>query len=567
MHAAQIASIDDIETLRRIALGSLDLVIARDALIAEHEALITAHRHALAEREAQLAERDMRIAERDARIAERDALISTHGRTIVFKDATIDALTQELARLRRLQYAAKSERFDPAQREMFDEAMAADLAAVEAQLDVLRAAVDAEREVPAKPRTPPQRRPLPPELERVEIRHEPASCACAACGGALHPIGEQVSEKLDLIPLKFFVRRHVYPQYACRACETVTAAPVAPTLIERGVAAPGLLAQVVIGKYVDHLPLYRQEKLFERAGLAIPRNVQAEWIGHIGVALAPLAAALKADLLTRPILHADETPVAQLDPGKGQTKRAYLFAYCSAEATGPPIILFDYGANRSGQHVRDFLGDWRGALMVDDFAGYKKLFEAGVTELGCFAHARRKFHDLYEASKSPIAAEALVRIQKLYWIEAEAREAALDAQARHRLRQAKARPLIDDLQRWLLTIRPTVLSASGTLNAIDYALKRWVALTRYLDDGRYPIDNNGIENAIRPIALGRKNWLFAGSERAGEREAVIMGLLATAKANGHEPHAWLSDVLTRLPTTKDRDIGTLLPHTWKPTTA
>ncbi len=221
--------------------------------------------------------------------------------------------------------------------------------------------------------------------------------------------------------------------------------------------------------------------------------------------------------------------------------------------------------------MREFRGPWRGALMVDDYGGYKKLFAEGVTELSCWAHARRKFHDLHVACQSPIAAAALARIQQLYAIEAEAREQGLHAEALHAQRQAKAKPRVDDLERWLRTIRPTVMGASGTLNAIDYALKRWTALVRYLDDGRRPIDdqrksprdNNPIENAIRPIALGRKNWLFPGSERAGERAAVIMGLLATAKANGHEPHAWLIDVLTRLPTTKDRDIGTLLPHTWR----
>ncbi len=358
MHAAQIESIDDIETLRRIAIGAIQL-----------------------------------IGERDAKLAASD-------RTIAYKTTENEALKLEIARLRRLQFAAKSERFDPAQQEIFDEAIAADLGAAEAKLDALIADADANADAgtPAKLRNIPQRRPLPPELPRVEVRHEPASCTCGSCGGALHPIGEQVSEKLDLEPLKFFVRRDVYPQYACRACETITAAPVAPAIIDRGIAAPGLLAQVVIGKYVDHLPLYRQEAMFERAGLAIPRNVQAEWIGRIGVALAPLAAALKADLLARPILHADETPVGQLDPGRGKVKRAYLFAYRSADHTGPPVILFDYGENRSGEHVREFLGDWRGALMVDDYAGYKKLFDRGVVELGCWAHARRKFHELHVAN-------------------------------------------------------------------------------------------------------------------------------------------------------------------------
>jgi transposase len=227
-----------------------------------------------------------------------------------------------------------------------------------------------------------------------------------------------------------------------------------------------------------------------------------------------------------------------------------------------PIVVFDYAPSRSGKHAAAFLGDWRGALMVDDFAGYKALFANGTTELGCWAHARRKFVDLHQASGSPIANEAIQRIAALYRIEAEARD--LDPDERQRWRQQHARPRIDDLKHWLTSLRPQLLGAGGTLTAIDYTLKRWAALTRYLDDGRFPIDNNVIENAIRPIALGRKNWLFAGSETAGRRAAAIMSLLATAKANGLEPHAWLTDVLTRLPTTLDRNIGKLLPHRWLP---
>jgi transposase len=226
-----------------------------------------------------------------------------------------------------------------------------------------------------------------------------------------------------------------------------------------------------------------------------------------------------------------------------------------------PIMVFDYAANRSGKHAQRFLGDWRGALMVDDYAGYKALFQREVTELGCWAHARRKFVDLHKASGSEIASEAMQRIATLYRIEAEARDLA--PEARYTYRRQNARPALDDLKRWLDLTRPQVLGASGTLTAIDYTLKRWAALVRYLEDGRFPIDNNPIENAIRPVALGRKNWLFAGSETAGRRAAALMSLLATAKANGLDPHAWLTDVLTRLPTMLDRDLGDLLPHRWQ----
>ena len=521
MDSSQLAAITDADVLREIVAQALD----------------------------QIAERDQSIAHFTTEIARRD-------HTIAYKSAEIARLTAEIARLRRVQFAARSEKMDPDQRALFEEAMAADLAAVEVQLQALQS--------PTAPRPrPPKRAPLPAELPRVETRHEPASCTCAQCGGALVAIGEHVSEKLDCKPLEFFVRRAVYPQYACRTCETVTAAPVAPAIIDRGIAAPGLLAQVAVSKYLDHLPLYRQEAIYARSGVTLGRTTLAEWIGRIGVALQPLVDALRRELLTRPVLHADETPVAQLDPGRGQTKRAYLFAYASAAATGaPPIVLFDYCASRSGQHAQHFLGDWRGRLMVDDFSGYKALFCTGITELGCWAHARRKYYDLHQASGSPVAQEALTRIAALYRVEAAARD--LSAEDRMAYRQEHAAPLLQSLKVWLDALRPTVPGASGTAKAIDYTLRRWSALTRYLEDGRDPIDNNRIENAIRPIALGRKNWLFAGSERAGQRAAAIMSLLATAKANGHDPHAWLTDVLTRLPTTLDRDIGTLLPTSWKP---
>jgi len=498
---------------------------------------------------AMVREQQALVAKRDSVIVDYKQAIAQRDHSIAFKDAKISKLTHEIARLRRVQFAAKSERMDPAQRELFDEAMAADIAALETELEALRE--------PAKPsdRKAPVRRPLPPELPRIETIHEPASCDCATCGAALVKIGEHVSEKLDVEPMTFFVRRDVHPQYACRHCETIVAEPVAPAILDRGIAAPGLLAQVAIQKYTDHLPLYRQEAIFARAGIPLSRTTLAEWIGAVGVALQPLVDALRTRMLQSPMLHADETPVAQLDPGAGKTKRAYLFAYrCPGTQ---PIVIFDYCASRAGKHAAAFLDGWQGALMVDDYSGYKALFATGITELACWAHARRTFVDTHKASGSPLAGEAIERIGELYAIEAKLRD--LDDATRLRERRKHLAPRLQAFKQWLDELQPKALGNSGLRRAIDYTRRRWPALVRLLDDGAWPIDNNPIENAIRPIAVGRKNWLFAGSETAGHRAAAIMSLIATAKANGLEPHAWLTNVLTRLPTTKDRDIDTLLP--------
>mgnify|MGYP001210573210 CR=1 FL=1 len=491
------------------------------------------------------------VREQVGRIGEQARALAERERTLREHERLIDTLKRQLAWLNRQRFGARSERMDGVQRELFEEAMAADIAAVEAELEAAQAASTPER----APRAKPRRRSLPPDLPRITTTHEPAQCECAGCGAALVRIGEHVSEKLDVKPAEFFVRREVYPQYACRACETVVAEVVAPAIIDRGLAAPGLLAEVAIRKYVDHLPLYRQEAIYARHGIELPRNLLADWIGRIGFALQPLVDALKARLLACPILHADETPVAELDPGAGKTHRAYLFAYRSC--AGPPIVVFDYCPSRAGRHARAFLGDWRGALMVDDYSGYDALFTDGITELACWAHARRKFFDAHAASASPIAQAALERINALYALEAKLRD--LDEGERQAMRQRHLVPAMAALKVWLEDLQPRVLGNSGLARAIAYTLKRWPALARVAEDGRYPFDNNPVENAIRPIALGRKNWLFAGSRSAGQRAAAIMSLLATAKANGIEPHAWLTNVLTHLPITLQRDIDTLLP--------
>jgi len=494
------------------------------------------------------------------KLAERDELIASQQRNLIYRQAKIDTLTAEIARLRRWKFGRSSEQLDPEQRALFEDALAEDIAAVEAQLEALTAPATA----PLQSRSPPQREPLPAHLPRVEHRHEPAACTCEICGGELVKIGEDVSERLDCEPVRFFVQRDIYPKYACRPCQRVVAEPVAPAIIDRGRPSAALLAHIAVSKWVDHLPFYRQSAIYSRGGVTLSRGTLTEWGGRIGFALAPLAEASRTQLLQQPVLHADETPVAMLQPGTGKTKQAYLFAYRSADPQAPAITVFDFCTSRSGEHARRFLGDWKGALMVDDFSGYKAGFVQGITELACLAHIRRKFFELHQRQASTLTGPPLASIAQLYGIEADAR--GLDPPARYALRQTLAKPILDTWWAWIQTVRLTVVDGGGMAKALDYTIRRWPALLRYLDDGRYPIDNNPIENAIRPIALGRKNWLFAGSPTAGERAAAIMSLFATAKQNGIDPYEWLKDVLTRLPTHPNSRIHELLPHSWQPMT-
>jgi transposase len=488
----------------------------------------------------------------------RDEQITRRDTELHAAQTKIQALVLELAHLRRMRFSASSEALSAETRDLFQETLASDVAAAEVELAKRQAEAEETPATPPPKRERAGRQPLPEHLPRIEHRHEPETCTCGQCGKDLVLIGEDISEQLDVEPAKFFVHRHIRPQYACRSCETVTAAPIPPAVIDGGLAAAGLLAWVVIGKYLDHLPLYRLEQIAARDRVMLSRKTMAEWVGRIGVSLLPLADRLAEMLRERSVLHADETPVAQLDPGNGKTKRAYLWAYRSnVLETGPPIVVFDYQTSRSGAHARNFLSDWRGHLMVDDFGGYKALFTQGVTELGCLAHARRKFFDLNAAQENSIAQEALVRIAALYAIEAQGRD--MTAAQRTQLRQEQAQPLLQSLHDWLLKTRITVANGGGTAKAMDYSLKRWAAYSRYATDGCLPIDNNPVENTIRPIAIGKKNWLFAGSERAGKRAAAIQSLLATAKLNGLDPAAWLRDTLEKLPTCRNSQIDSLLP--------
>ena len=521
----------------------------------------------LTQRDAQLRERDARLSEfdawrlqSDARLLDIDVRLAGKDREIAFKQAVIDKLTHELATLKRIQYGKKSEQLSGAQATLWQETSAADLAAIEVELTGLRGAVsqpDPERNVPRRMR-------LPENLPRVEIRHDPDSTDCA-CGCQMKHIGDDVSEKLDYAPGAFTVERHIRPKWVCGHCETVRMAPMPAQVIDKGIATAGLLAFILVSKFADHLPLYRLEGILGRAGAAIPQSTLGEWVGVCGVRLMPLVQALKQEILTQQILHADETTIRMLDPGAGKTKTCYLWAYTPTQYSDLKAVVYDFTLSRAGANCREFLGDWTGGLLTDDYSGYKALYRGGITEYGCMAHARRKFFDLHANHKSHIAKEALESFGALYGVEREAKD--LPPDQRLRLRQEKAQPLADTLRQWLISQRQLVPDGSGTAKAIDYSLNRWVALTRYLDDGNVPIDNNWAENQVRGWAVGRKNWLFAGSPRAGERAAAIMSLIVSARLNGHDPYAYLKDVLTRLPTQKNSQIAELLPHRWQAASA
>ena len=492
-----------------------------------------------------------------AKISDLGQSITSKDREILYRGTKIDQLTHEIAVLKRWKFGRSREQLDAAQASLLDETIDADIAAIEQELQDLVPAAKTDPE----DRKQPKRAALPAELPRVDMRHEPDSTTCP-CGCQLNRIGEDVSEKLDYTPGVFTVERHIRGKWACTKCETLIQASVPAQIIDKGIPTSGLLAQVLVAKYSDHLPLYRQETIFGRSGYAIPRSTLSAWVGACGVQLQPLVDALKDSMLGHAVLHADETPVAMLKPGNKKAHRAYLWAYAPGAFENLKAVVYDFCETRAGENCRAFLGNWKGALVCDDFGGYKAGFANGITEVGCLAHARRKFFDLHVSNKSTIAEQALDYISKLYDVEREIKHHT--AEERRHIRQTQSKPLADALHKWMMLQRQKITDGSATAKALDYSLKRWTALSRFLDDGQLPIDNNWIENQIRPIAIGRNNWLFAGSLRAGQRAAAVMSLIQSAKLNGHDPYAYLKDVLTRLPTHKNSQIEELLPHRWQP---
>ena len=409
-------------------------------------------------------------------------------------------------------------------------------------------------------RRKPVRKPLPASLPRDVVEHA-APCACPQCGGKLHALGEDVTEVLDYVPGAFRVIRHVRPKLSCRACESIAQAPAPSLPIRRGLAGPGLLAQVLVAKYCDHLPLHRQAEIYARDGVDLDRSTLADWVGQSARLLRPLVDAVGAHVMTAERVHADDTTVPVLDPGRGTTRTGRLWCYVRDDrpfaGTAAPAVLYRYSPDRKGEHPRAHLASFRGILQADGYAGYAGLYARGVTEAACWAHARRKFFDVHAATGSPPAQEALQRIAALYAIEADIRGRPPDV--RLAARAARSAALFTELKTWLDNTLSRISGKSPLAGAIRYTLSRWEALTLGLRDGRACLDNNAAERTMRPITLGRKNWLFAGSNTGGERAAAVYTLTETAKLNARDPRDYLRQVLERIADHPVKRVQELLP--------
>ena len=473
--------------------------------------------------------------------------------------AEIERLRLIVQKLQRNQFGRRAERLDDDQLQFGFEDLEADLARAEAKLPP-------RTEKTSKARLPVDRPSLPAHLPREDRRLDVEHRSCPCCGGSLHVIGETVSEMLDHVPARLRVIRIRRPRYGCRACGTIHQAPAPERPIAKGLATPGLLAHVLVSKYCDHLPLYRQSQIFARQGVELDRSTLANWVGGAVWWLEPLQARLAEHVFASNTLFADDTPIPVLDPGRGRTKTGRLWVYARDDrpwnGPDPPAAVYLYSPDRRAERPAAHLARFRGVVQVDGYPGFERLRDRGDIELAaCWAHARRKFYEVHEATDSPVAAEALRRIAELYAIEATIRGRSADA--RQATRRIKSMPLVTAMKTWIEAEISRLPPRGGVADAIRYALTRWSALCRFLDDGRIEIDNNTVERAIRPIALGRKNHLFAGSDGGAARWAVVASLLATAKLNNVEPFAYLKDILERLseghPMSK---LDDLLPWNW-----
>jgi transposase len=481
------------------------------------------------------------------------------------KTLEIETLKVQLMRLRRMQFGRSSEKLagEIAQLELALEELEGSAAEM---LEPIAEQPVAEQPAAEPPARKPARRALPDHLPREEVVHAPPA-SCPSCGGALRPLGEDSSEVLEYVPGHFKVIRHVRPKLSCRCCETIQQAPSPDLPIDRGRPGPGLLAHLLMSKYGAHLPLYRQAEIFARGGVELSRSTLAGWVGQAAFALRPLVDAIAAHVLSADKIHADDTPVPVLAPGTGKTKTGRLWVYVRDDrpsgGPAPPATLYRYSPDRRGEHPRDHLAGFTGHLQADGYAGFNELYrQNAITEVACWAHVRRKFFDFHAATKSPLAAEALQQIGALYDVERQL--GGCPADIRRAVRGRLAGPRLDAFKGWLEATLRRVSAKSDLAGAIRYALKHWTQLTRYRDDGRLEIDNNAAERAIRPLALGRKNYLFAGSDDGGRRAAAIYSLIETAKMNGVDPEAWLRDVLARLATHPAKRVGELLPWAWGP---
>jgi transposase len=516
--------------------------------------LATAHAMILAQREALI------VAQAKAENAEAEAR---------HRALLIEQMKFTIAKLKHERFGQSSERsavLEQLELQLAD--MEEDASQAEAAAQLATAAAASQKvEIRAFERRKPARRPLPEHLPRERVVY-PSPSACSCCGGVLHKLGEDVTETLELIPRQWKVIAHVREKFSCRSCETITQPPAPSHPIARGRAGPGLLAHILFAKYGLHLPLNRQSAVYAREGIELDVSTQADWVGAAAATLMPLLLLIRAHVFAAERIHADDTTVPVL--AKGKTRTGRLWTYVRDDRPfgghGPPAAVFFYSPDRGGEHPEQHLAGYAGLMQADAYAGFNRLYGAGrkggpIIEAACWAHARRKFFDLARISKAPIAVEAVERIDVLFAIEREIN--GLTPQQRAAVRNERSRPLVVALEAWLREQRAKLSGQSEIAKAIAYSLTRWAALTRFLDDGRLCMSNNAAEREIRAVAIGRKNWTFAGSDEGGRRAAAIYTLIQTAKLNDVDPQAWLADILARLQDHPAKRIDQLLPWNWK----
>ena len=476
--------------------------------------------------------------------------------TLKVFQADVERLKAIIEALQRHRFGRRSEQFDPDQFELA-------LEEVETALAEAEHARDKASRTPAERPRKSNRGSLPAHLERIEQVVDVEDKACPCCGGALHQIGEDVAERLDVVPTTFRVLVTRRPRYGCRSCESaIVQAPAPARIVEGGIPTEALIAQVLVAKYADHLPLYRQAQIYARQGIQLDRSTLADWVGRAAWYLRPLRDHILERLRRSERLFADETTAPVLDPGRGRTKTGQLWAYARDDrpwgGDDPPMVAYVYAADRKGERAEAHLGDFAGILQVDGYGGYAALARRRqqISLAFCWAHVRRKFYEL--ADNSPVATEVLRRVALLYAIEDEAR--GLSAEQRRAVRHDRSRIIVDDLRQYLEARIRQVSAKSKLGEAIRYALTRWDGLSRFLEDGRIDLDSNTVERSIRPLALNRKNALFAGSDEGGDNWAVIATLIENCKIAGINPHAWMTDTLTKLANGHPANsVGELMP--------
>jgi len=496
------------------------------------------------------------------------AIIAELTATVRLQEREKAALLHRIEQLLRQSYGRRSEKLDPAQLLLF--AMEAVAASVQ------DAQAEAKAEEPSAPKKKGHGRKRPPlELPHLPLEHPVADAdkVCAECGGEKKRIGEKITEQLEYAPASLFVIDHVQPVYACPCCQAgVTVAPKPAQPIEKGLPGPGLLAQVVVSKYGDHLPLYRQEDIFLRHGLELSRQTMCGWVLASAHLLEPIVEAMKQNVLESKVIHTDDTPVTACEPGQKGTHKSRFWVYLGDGAH--PYTVYDYTPSRKRDGPAAFLDGFFGTkenpryLQADAFGGYDGIYAQGgeksedrvVLEVACWAHARRKF---YDARTSDVARShaMLGWIRELYQVERDAKE--LDASQRRNLRQENSKTILYKTKDWLDAQQGVVLPKSAIGEAVQYAANNWTALTRYLDDGDLAIDNNAAENALRAIAIGRKNWMTIGSDRGGRAAAILYSLVQSAKRHAIDPFHYLRDLFLRIPTHPNKEIHLLLPDHWK----